>query len=178
MLGYSGGAVATSSPPNWPRPTPPTSTSWAWPKAEYRSTCSHELSYINHPSSPWTGQIPSYLDGLARGFGIRDLYRLYTAEGIKVASTDQTQCAGTFSGLTTDHIFKPRYRDVAKLPVIVRIFDQTIMSRSGTPRGPLFIANGLSDKTGDGVTVTKDVQQLAYIYCHRASRLSSTSTKG
>ena len=41
------------------------------------------------------------------------------------------------------------------------------MSRTGTPRGPLFIGNGLSDATGDGVTSTKDVQELAYTYCHR-----------
>lgn len=41
------------------------------------------------------------------------------------------------------------------------------MSRSGTPREPLFIGNGLSDSVGDGVTVTKDVQELAHIYCHR-----------
>jgi hypothetical protein len=31
----------------------------------------------------------------------------------------------------------------------------------------LFIGNGLSDSIGDGVTVTQDVQELAYTYCHR-----------
>jgi hypothetical protein len=34
------------------------------------------------------------------------------------------------------------------------------------------------NSTGDGVTVTKDVQELAYTYCHRGSRSSSTSTMG
>ena len=58
------------------------------------------------------------------------------------------------------------------------MFDQSIMSRSGTPRGPLFIANGLSDTTGDGVTVTRDVQQLAYIYCHRGVPLEFHVYKG
>ena len=178
MVGYSGGAVATEFASELAPTYAPHLDIVGVAEGGIPVDLFHELSYINHPSSPWTGQIPSYLDGLARGFGIRDLYRLYTPEGIKVATTDQTQCAGTFSGLTTDHIFKPRYRDVAKLPVIVRIFDQTIMSRSGTPRGPLFIANGLSDKTGDGVTVTKDVQQLAYIYCHRGVPLELHIYKG
>jgi Secretory lipase len=72
-----------------------------------------DAAYGAGQQSSWTGQIPAYLDGLARGFG--DL----------------------------------------------------IMSRTGTPRGPLFIGNGLSDTIGDGVTVTKDVQELAYTYCHR-----------
>jgi hypothetical protein len=64
-------------------------------------------------------------------------------------------------------MFKPQYQDIEKDPVFVRIFDDLIMSRAGTPRGPLFIGNGLSDPVGDGVTVTKDVKELAYTYCHR-----------
>lgn len=53
------------------------------------------------------------------------------------------------------------------MPVLVRILDQLIMSRTGTPRAPLFIAVGLSDSTGDGVMVAKDVQELAYTYCQQ-----------
>jgi hypothetical protein len=127
----------------------------------------HNLAYIDNPGSSWTGQIPSYLDGLARGFDIRDLDKYFTPQGIAAASADQTQCSGTFTGLTTEQLFKPQYPDIAKIPVFVRIFDRLIMGRSGTPRGPLFIGNGLSDSIGDGVTVTKDVQELAYTYCHR-----------
>ena len=178
MLGYSGGAVATEFASELAPTYAPHLDIVGVAEGGIPVDLFHELTYINHASSPWTGQIPSYLDGLARGFAVRNLYRLYTSEGIKVATTDQTQCAGTFSGLTTDHIFKPRYRDIEKLPVIVRIFDRSIMSRSGTPHGPLFIANGLSDTTGDGVTVTKDVQQLAYIYCHRGVPLELHIYKG
>jgi hypothetical protein len=53
------------------------------------------------------------------------------------------------------------------VPAFVRILDRLIMSRTGTPRGPLLIGVGQSDSTGDGVMVTKDVQELAYTYCHR-----------
>ena len=178
LLGYSGGAVATEFASELAPTYAPHLDIVGVAEGGIPVDLFHELSYINHPSSPWTGQIPSYLDGLARGFGVRDLNRSYTPEGIKVASSDQTQCAGTFTGLTTDQLFKPRYRDVEKLPVIVRMFDRSIMSRSGTPREPLFIANGLSDTTGDGVTVTRDVQQLAYIYCHRGVPLEFHVYKG
>jgi len=125
------------------------------------------LAYIDEPGSAWTGQIPAYLDGLARGFGARDLSRYSTQPGIAAANADQTRCSGTFTGLPSAQLFKPRYQDIAKIPVLARILDDLIMSRSGTPRGPLFIGNGLSDSAGDGVTVTRDVQELAYIYCQR-----------
>jgi hypothetical protein len=148
MLGYSGGAVATEF-------------------ASELVDLFHNLAYIDNPRSSWTGQIPSYLDGLARGFDIRDLDRYFTPQGIAVANADQTQCSGTFTGLTTEQLFKPQYQDIEKIPVFVHAFDHQIMGRSGTPRGPLFIGNGLSDSVGDGVTVAKDVQELAYLYCHR-----------
>ena len=51
------------------------------------------------------------------------------------------------------------------------------MSRTGTPKGPLLLANGNSDSTGDGVTIAKDVEDLAHTYCQRGSQSSSTSTK-
>ena len=64
-------------------------------------------------------------------------------------------------------MLKPQYQDIEKVAVFARIFDRLMMSRTGTPRAPLFIVNGLSDPTGDGVMVTKDVQELAYTYCQR-----------
>jgi hypothetical protein len=38
----------------------------------------HNLAYINHPDSGWTGQIPAYLGGL----DIRDLDKYFTPRGI------------------------------------------------------------------------------------------------
>jgi hypothetical protein len=167
MLGYSGGAVATEfaselAPTYAPRLDIVGAAEGGLPVDLF-----HELAYIDHPGSPWIGQIPSYLDGLARGYDLRHLYKFFTARGIAVANADQRRCAGTFAGLTTTQLFKPKYQDLETIPDFVRIFDQEIMSRTGTPRGPLFIGNGLSHATGDGVTVTSDVQQLAYIYCGR-----------
>ena len=167
MLGYSGGAVATEFAAELAPAYAPRLDIVGVAEGGIPVDLFHELAYIDSPSSSWTGQIPSYLDGLARGFDIRDLDKYFTPQGIAAANADQTQCSGTFTGLTTEQLFKPQYQDIKKIPVFVRIFDHLIMSRSGTPRGPLFIGNGLSDSVGDGVTVTKDVQELAYTYCHR-----------
>jgi hypothetical protein len=167
MLGYSGGAVATEFASELAPTYAPHLDIVGVAEGGIPVDLFHNLAYIDNPDSSWTGQIPSYLDGLARGFDIRGLDKYFTPQGIAAANADQTQCSGTFTGLTTEQLFKPRYQDIKKIPVFVRIFDHLIMSRSGTPRAPLFIANGLSDSIGDGVTVTKDVQQLAYTYCHR-----------
>jgi Secretory lipase len=167
MLGYSGGAAATEFASELAPTYAPRLDIVGVAEGGIPVDLFHDLAYIDNPDSSWTGQIPSYLDGLARGFDIRDLDKYFTPQGIAAASADQTQCSGTFTGLTTEQMFKPQYQDIEKVPVFVRIFDHLIMSRSGTPRGPLFIGNGLSDSIGDGVTVTKDVQELAYTYCHR-----------
>ena len=90
-----------------------------------------------------------------------------TPRGIAAVNADCSQCAGTFTGLTVAQMFKPQYRDIEKVPVFARMFDKLIMSRTGTPRGPLYIGNGISDSIGDGVMVAKDVQELAYTYCRR-----------
>jgi hypothetical protein len=167
MLGYSGGAVATEFASELAPTYAPHLDIVGVAEGGIPVDLFHELAYIDNPDSSWTGQIPSYLDGLARGFDISDLDKYFTPQGIAAANADQTQCSGTFTGLTTEQLFKLEYQDIEKIPVFVRIFDDLIMSRAGTPRGPLFIGNGLSDSTGDGVTVTKDVQELAYTYCHR-----------
>jgi hypothetical protein len=167
MLGYSGGAVATEFASELAPSYAPSLDIVGVAEGGIPVDLFHELAYINSPGSSWTGQIPSYLDGLARGFDLRDLDKYFTRQGIAVARADQTQCAGTFTGLRTEQLFKPQYQSIAKIPLFVRIFDDLIMSRSGTPREPLFIGNGISDSTGDGVTVTRDVQELAYIYCRR-----------
>jgi hypothetical protein len=167
MLGYSGGAVATEFASELAPAYAPHLNIVGVAEGGIPVDLFHELAYIDHPGSSWTGQIPSYLDGLARGFDIRDFGKYFTPRGLAAANADQTQCSGTFTGLTTEHLFKPRYQDIEKIPVLVRIFDRLMMSRTGTPRGPLFIGNGLSDSIGDGVTVTKDVQELAYTYCRR-----------
>jgi hypothetical protein len=65
-------------------------------------------------------------------------------------------------------LFKPLYADVLKaLPSFVSVGDHMIMGRSGTPKMPMLLGVGNADGTGDGVMISRDVQQLAYEYCRR-----------
>jgi len=167
MVGYSGGSIATDfaaelAPTYAPRLDIVGVAAGGVPVDPF-----HNLAYIDHPGSSWTGEIPALLVGLNRGFGIPGLRQYLTPRGIAAVSADQTRCISDFIGLTTGQLFKPPYRDITRVPVLVRILDHVIMSGTGTPRAPLFIGVGLSDPTGDGVMVAKDVQELAYTYCQR-----------
>lgn len=167
MVGYSGGSVATEFASELARTYAPSLDIVGVAEGGIPVDLFHNLAYIDHPGSGWTGQIPAWLDGLARGFGISGLQQYLTPQGIAAVNADQTRCVGNFTGLTTEQLFKPQYQDITKVPVLARILDHLIMSRTGTPRAPLFTGVGMSDSIGDGVMVARDVQELAYIYCHR-----------
>jgi hypothetical protein len=65
-------------------------------------------------------------------------------------------------------LVKPRYRDILDVPVFRRIANRLIMgSAPGHPTAPLFMAVGNADGVGDGVMVARDVEALAYEYCHQ-----------
>jgi len=167
MVGYSGGSIATDfaaelAPGYAPRLDVIGVAAGGVPVDSF-----HNLAYIDDPGSGWTGEIPALLVGLNRGFGIPGLRQYLTPRGIAAVNADQTRCISDFVGLTTGQLFKPQYQDITKVPVLVRILDRLIMSRTGTPRAPLFVGVGLSDSSGDGVMVEKDVQELAYTYCQR-----------
>jgi hypothetical protein len=72
-----------------------------------------------------------------------------------------------YPGLKVEDLLKPQYKDWKKVPIFVRIFNNSIMSFAGTPKEPLLMGVGNADGTGDGVMIDKDVQELAYIYCSR-----------
>ena len=167
MVGYSGGSIATEFASELAHAYAPDLDIVGAAEGGVPVDLFHNLAYIDHPGSGWTGQIPALLDGLVRAFAIPDFTRYLTAQGIAVVDADQTRCVSDFVGLTTQQMFKPQYRDIEKVPVFARILDHLIMSRTGTPRSPLFIGVGLSDSVGDGVMVDRDVQELASIYCHR-----------
>lgn len=99
MLGYSGGAVATEFASELAPTYAPHLDIVGVAEGGIPVDLFHNLTYIDTPASSWTGQIPSYLDGLARGLGVRDLDSYFTLQGIAAANADQTQCSGTFTGL-------------------------------------------------------------------------------
>jgi hypothetical protein len=167
MVGYSGGSIATEFASELADTYAPTLDIVGVAEGGIPVDLFHNIAYVDNPGSSWTWVIGALMVGLVRGFDIHDIDKFLTPQGIAVASSDRTQCVGHFTDLTIKQMFKPQYRDFTKVPLFVRILDRLIMSRTGTPRAPLFIGNGFSDSIGDGVMVTKDVQQLAYTYCRR-----------
>ena len=167
MVGYSGGSIATEFASELAQGYAPQLDITGVAEGGLPVDPLHNLAYVDHPGSAWTWVIPVHLEGAARAFHLRDLNQYLTAAGIAAIGANQAQCVGHFAGLTTAQLLKPQYQDIETVAVFARIFDHLIMSRTGTPRAPLFIGNGLSDSIGDGVMVTKDVQELAYTYCQR-----------
>jgi hypothetical protein len=167
MVGYSGGSIATEFAAELAHTYAPTLDIVGVAEGGIPVDLFHNIAYVDNPGSSWTWVIGALMVGLVRGFDIHDIDKFLTPQGIAVVKADRTQCVGHFTDLTIKQMFKPQYQDFTKVPLFVDILDRLIMSRTGTPRAPLFIGNGLSDSIGDGVMVANDVQQLAYIYCHR-----------
>ncbi len=167
MVGYSGGSIATEFASELAHTYAPTLDIVGVAEGGIPVDLFHNIAYVDNPGSSWTWVIGALMVGLVRGFDIHDIDKFLTPQGIAVVKADQTQCVGHFTDLTIKQMFRPQFQDFTKVPFFVGILDRLIMSRTGTPRAPLFIGNGLLDSIGDGVMVTKDVQQLAYTYCRR-----------
>ena len=167
LVGYSGGSIATEFASELARAYAPDLDIVGVAEGGIPVDLFHNIAYVDRPGSGWIWVIPALMVGLARGFDLDDIDKYLTPRGVAVVKADQSQCVGDFTGLTIKQMFKPQYRNFKDDPLFVRILDRDIMSRTGTPRGPLLIGVGQSDGIGDGVMVTKDVQQLAYTYCHR-----------
>ncbi len=169
MIGYSGGSVATEFASELAPTYSPKLHIVGVAEGGIPVDLFHNTTYVNGSPS-WSATIPATLVSLARGFHV-SLRRYLSAYGLKVTNQVKHECITTFlgayPGLTYQKMLKPKDRDIFKIPSFVRLTDHLIMSRTGTPKGPLFIGVGDSDGTGDGVMVTKDDQALAHTYCKR-----------
>jgi hypothetical protein len=180
MLGYSGGSIATEFAselaPSYARSLNIVGTAEGGVPVDMF----HNLAYING-SQDWSGVIPAVLSSVTRAFGVNFAPYL-SAYGAKVEGQVAGQCInnflGAYPGLTYQKLLGSAYQDIFAIPTFVRITDQLIMSRTGTPRGPLFIGVGNADGTGDGVMVAKDDQALAYTYCRRGLSVQFSEYSG
>jgi hypothetical protein len=169
MIGYSGGSIATEFASElaarYARGLDIVGTA----EGGIPVDLFHTLSYINGSPS-WSGVIPAVLVSMARAFHVR-LRRYLSPYGIELTNQVRHECInnffGSYPGLTYQKLVRRRYRDIYKVAPIVKIIDHLIMTRSGTPRGPLFIGVGNADGTGDGVMVAADDEALAHTYCAR-----------
>jgi hypothetical protein len=169
MIGYSGGSVATEFASELAPTYSPKLHIVGVAEGGIPVDLFHTTAYVNGSPS-WSATIPATLVSLARGFHV-SLRRYLSAYGVKVTNQVRHQCItnflGAYPGLTYQKLLRPKHRDIFKIPSFVRLTNHLIMSRTGTPKGPLFIGVGDSDGTGDGVMVTKDDEALAHAYCKR-----------
>jgi hypothetical protein len=180
MIGYSGGSIATEFAselaPSYARGLDIVGAAEGGVPVDFL----HNLAYINGSPS-WSGIIPANLVALSRAFHV-SLKKYLSPYGLKLTHQVAHECItnflGAYPGLTYQKLVKPRYRDIDKNTTLVKISDHLIMSRSGTPKGPLLIGVGDSDGTGDGIMVTGDDEALAHTYCRRGVSVQFTVYTG
>jgi hypothetical protein len=170
LMGYSGGSIAA----DWaaelaPRYAPHLNVVGV-AMGGIPVDLAHNLKYINGSPS-WSDVAPAAMIGITRSFHIR-FQKYLSAYGKRIVAAESHECIGQFSGkypnLKVSQFVKRKYRDVWKIGVFRRTVNKLIMgSVPGHPREPLLMVAGNSDGIGDGVMVEKDVQQLAYEYCHQ-----------
>ncbi len=180
MIGYSGGSVATEFASELARAYAPKLDIVGVAEGGIPVDLFHNTAYVN--GSPiWSGTIPATLVSLARAFHV-NLARYLSAYGVRVTQKVKHECIvsflGAYPGLTYEKLLKSKYHDIFKIPALVDFTDHLIMSRTGTPKGPLFIGVGDSDGTGDGVMVTRDDEALAHTYCKRGVSVEFNVYKG
>ena len=180
LVGYSGGAIATDYATELAPAYAPGLDIVGAAEGGVPADYAHEFGYIN-ASGPGPGVAPVALVGLARAFHA-NLDGYLSASGKVAANALQGRClanlAGRYEGLTAQRMLKPQYHDILTVPWLAKVLNRLIMSRTGTPREPLLIANGESDATGDGLLPVADVRALARTYCQRGVPVQFQVYKG
>ncbi len=180
MVGYSGGSIATEFAAEL-QPKYASSLDIVGAAAGgIPAYFAHNLAYINGSSS-WSGVIPAVLVGTSRAFHINGV-KYESAYGRKIARQVSGGCIntflGTYPGLTIEKLLKRRYKDFFAVRRFAKINNHMIMSRTGTPKEPLFMGVGNADGTGDSVMVAADDETLAHTYCRRGVSVQFNEYKG
>jgi outer membrane lipoprotein SlyB len=168
LTGYSGGSIAADWASELAPSYAPAIDLVGVAEGGIPVDYAHNLSYING-SSGWSGILPATLVALSRAFGV-NLKPYLSPYGKKLTARVQSACIGSFEGaypgLTVQRLVKKKYSNVFTVPALVAINNELIMgSTPGNPTGPLFMAVGNADGTGDGIMVVADVEALAHEYC-------------
>lgn len=178
LTGYSGGSIASMWAAQEAPEYAPELKLLGVAAGGIPTDFAHNLDYIAG-SPDWAGAIPAVGIGLARGSRI-DLGKMLSERGREIAATVQQGCLdpGGFPGLKLEDMLKPEYQDWRKVPALVKIFNESIMGRTGTPNIPMLMAVGNDDGTGDSVMIAKDVQELARTYCDRGLSVQYSELMG
>jgi hypothetical protein len=180
LIGYSGGAIATS----WGAQEAP---SYA-PDVERRLVGAsmggllvdpdHNLHYIEG-SSTWAGVMPMAIVGLARAYKI-SFSRYLSANGNAVIAAMQNdninEAESDYAGITWPDIAAAQYPQPEDVAPLVTIANRLILGGAGMPKVPEFIAQGTGGQqdgtnpsatygAGDGVMIAGDIRSYAREVC-------------
>ena len=157
MVGYSGGSIATEFASELAPRYAPTLKFAGVAEGGIPVDLAHNLDYINGSPS-WSSIIPAVLVSLGRAFGF-DLEPYLSLYGLKLIKQVGDECINNFIGvwphLKVQQLLKPAFQNILTIPAVVKIDNDLIMSRTGTPTEPLLMGVGDADGTGDGVMVTR-----------------------
>ncbi|RKT11371.1 secretory lipase [Streptomyces sp. 1114.5] len=181
LMGYSGGAVATS----WAAALAPSYAPEVnrhlvgFAEGGLLVDPAHNLKYVDG-ALVWNGLIPLALIGVSRSYGL-DLTPYLSDYGLQVHQKLQNgsivNALGQYPGLTWAKMAKPEYADPDSVPPFVAAVNRVNLGSAGTPTVPGYIAQGgggfwegtfnnpAGIGTGDGVMVAGDVRALARQYC-------------
>ncbi|HEY5318467.1 MAG TPA: lipase family protein, partial [Solirubrobacteraceae bacterium] len=181
MVGYSGGSIATEWASELAQSYSPALHILGVAEGGIPVDFAHNLTYVNGSPS-WSGVIPAVLVALSRAFGF-DLSTYLSPYGETVTGQVADECInnflGSYPGLTIQQLLKPQYQNVLAIPVFAKIINQLTMGTvPGHPAGPLFMAVGNQDGTGDGVMIAADVEALAHKYCQEGVPVTFSEYNG
>ena len=180
LIGYSGGSVPTEYGAEVAPTYAPDLNIVAAAGGGLPVYLAHNLPYVSGTPN-WAGVIPALVTAYTRTYGL-DTSAFLSQRGKQVVAQVQDNCiaqfVADFPGLTDADMVAPPYTSLLQVPEVARAIQDNVMSRSGTPRVPLFLAVGQIDATGDRVMVTDDVQGLAHTYCTRGVPVNFTKYPG
>jgi hypothetical protein len=181
MVGYSGGSIATEWASELAPAYAPALHILGVAEGGIPVDFAHNLSYVNGSPS-WSGVIPAVLVALSRAFGfnldpyLSDYGKTVTGQ---VASECINDFLGAYPGLTIQKLFRPQYQNPLAIPLFAKLINELTMGTAPQhPAGPLLMAVGNEDGTGDGVMVAGDVEALAHKYCQEGVPVTFTQYNG
>ena len=169
IVGYSGGSIATDYAAELASAYAPELDIVGAAEGGVPVDFAHNLEYVTG-SQGWSGIIPAVLVALTHAFRI-DLPPYLSPLGHKLIASVTGKCINGFygasPGLRYQQLLRPRYANIYGIRPFAQVIDRLIMSRTGTPRAPVFIGVGNADGKGDGIMITADDEALAHAYCQR-----------
>jgi hypothetical protein len=181
MVGYSGGSIATEWASELAPAYAPGLNIVGVAEGGIPADFAHNLNYVNGSPS-WSGVIPAVLVALSRAFAF-NLDNYLSPYGKTVTGQVKGECInnflGAYPGLTIQRLLGPQYQNPLAIPVFAKIMNELTMGTApGHPTGPLLMAVGNQDGTGDGVMIAADVEALAHEYCQQGVPVTFSEYNG